>query len=207
MAFAFRSSALMMTPRPILSFFTLFQTHSSGLRSGEYGGRKNILRRPSAFSRANSLTFLARAALELIWSRADMPVRGGLAVWRPYERLTWSAQQAMAGAAAAAAHLAGSGEITTRGTLGRYLAREPHRDVYEGDRRAWEWKQAVAELDAMISQARTDPDTARQVLVTLTAASRTFAGFYRERQYLIGLGIPDEHLPGHGALGRTDLSP
>ena len=31
MAFAFRSSALMMTLRPIRSFFTLFQTHSSGL--------------------------------------------------------------------------------------------------------------------------------------------------------------------------------
>ena len=155
----------------------------------------------------SALSAPSRAALELIWSRADMPVRGGLAVWRPYERLTWPAQQAMAGAAAAAVHLAGSGEITARGTLGRYLAREPHRDVYEGDRRAWEWKQAVAELDAMISQARTDPDTARQVLVTLTAASRTFAGFYRERQYLIGLGIPDEHLPDHRALRRTDLSP
>ena len=59
MAFALRSSALMMTLRPIRSFFTLFQTHSSGLRSGEYGGRKNMLRRPSAFSFTNSLTFLA----------------------------------------------------------------------------------------------------------------------------------------------------
>ena len=49
MAFALRSSALMMTLRPILSFFTLFQTHSSGLRSGKDGGRKNMLRRPSAF--------------------------------------------------------------------------------------------------------------------------------------------------------------
>jgi hypothetical protein len=27
------------------------------------------------------------------------------------------------------------------------------------------------------------------------------------RQYLIGLGIPDEHLPDHRALGRTDLHP
>jgi hypothetical protein len=111
----------------------------------------------------------------------------------------------MAGAAATAVHLAGTGEVTARGTLGRYLAREPHRDVYEGDRRAWEWKQAAAELDAMISQARTDPDTARRVLVMLTADSRTIARFYRERQYLTGLGIPDEHLPDHHALGRTDL--
>jgi hypothetical protein len=38
-----------------------------------------------------------------------------------------------------------------------------------------------------------------------TVGSRTFAGFYRERQYLIGLGIPDDHLPDHRAVGRTDL--
>ena len=153
----------------------------------------------------SALAVSSRATLELIWSRAGMLVRGGLAVWRPYERLARPVQQAMAGAAATAVHLAGTGEITARGTLGRYLAREPHRDVYEGDRRAWEWKQAAAELDAMISQARTDPDTARRVLVMLTAGSRTIARFYRERTYLTGLGIPGEHLPDHHALGRTDL--
>jgi hypothetical protein len=153
----------------------------------------------------SALSASSRATLELVWSRAGIPIRGGLAVWRPYERLTWPAQQAMAAAAATAVHLAATGEITPKGTLGRYLAREPHRDVYEGDRRAWEWKQAAAELDAMISQARTDPDTARRVLVMLTVGSRTIAAFYRERKYLTGLGIPDEHLPDHHALGRTDL--
>jgi hypothetical protein len=39
-------------------------------------------------------------------------------------------------AAATALHLAGTGEITARGTLGRYLAHEPPRDVYGGDRLA-----------------------------------------------------------------------
>lgn len=39
----------------------------------------------------------------------------------------------------------------------------------------------------------------------LTAGCRTIAGFYRERQYLIGLGIPDGLLPDHRALGRMDL--
>jgi hypothetical protein len=66
-----------------------------------------------------------------------MHVRGGLSVWRPYEQLTWPVQQVMAGAVATALHLAGT-EITARRTLGHYLAREPHRDVYEGDRQAWE---------------------------------------------------------------------
>lgn len=64
---------------------------------------------------------------------------------------------------------------------------------------------AAAELDAMIARARTDPDTARQVLAMLTAGCRTAASFYRERQFLIGLGIPAQLLPDHGALGRTDL--
>ena len=154
---------------------------------------------PSAVSASS------RATLELIWSRAGLPVRGGLTVWRPYERLAWPAQQAMAGAAATALHLAAAGEITARGTLGRYLAPEPHCDVYEGDRQAWEQRQIVAEFDAMIVRARTDADTARRFLTMLTVGCRTIAGFYRERQYLIGLGIPDGLLPDHRALGRTDL--
>ena len=66
-------------------------------------------------------------------------------------------------------------------------------------------QQAAAELDAMIGRARTDPGAARQVLAMLTVGSRTVANFYRERQFLAGLGIPVQLLPDHGALGRTDL--
>jgi hypothetical protein len=97
----------------------------------------------------------SRATLNLIWHRAGMPVRGGLAVWRPYEQLARPVQQAMAAAAATALHLAGTGEITARGTLGRYLAREPHRDVYEGDRRAWEYTRMPA-LRGLRRISRTD---------------------------------------------------
>jgi hypothetical protein len=149
----------------------------------------------------------SRATLGVIWRRFGAPGRGGLTVWRPYERLAWPLQQAMISAAATALHLAGTGQITARGTLGRYLACEPHREVYQGDRRAWEMKQAAAELDAMIGQARTDPDAARQILAMLTVGCRTLAGFYRERQFLAGLGIPAQLLPDHRALGRTDLRP
>ena len=148
----------------------------------------------------------SRATLEVIWRRLGARARGGLAVWRPYERLAWPLQQAMISAAATAVHLAENGQIAASGTLGRYLAREPHRDVYEGDRQAWEMKQAAADFDAMISQARTDQDAARKLLVMLTAGSRTLASFYRERQFLTGLGIPAHLLPDHGALGRADLS-
>lgn len=147
----------------------------------------------------------SRATLTVIWQRAGASARGGLKVWRPYERLGWLLQQTMISAAAAALHLAGTGAITAQGTLGRYLACKPYREVYDGDRRPWEMKQAAAELDAMIGRARTDPGAARQVLATLTAGSRTVASFYRERQFLAGLGIPVQLLPDHRALGRTDL--
>jgi len=36
------------------------------------------------------------------------------------------------------------------------LACEPHRDVCEGGRQAWQRKQAAAEPDAMTGQARAD---------------------------------------------------
>ena len=43
----------------------------------------------------------------------------------------------MTEAAATALLLAASGDITPRGPLGRCLAPEPHRYVYEGDREEW----------------------------------------------------------------------
>lgn len=147
------------------------------------------------------------ATLAAVWDATGRPARAGLSIWRPYERLGSPHQQAMLEAAATAVALAEAGEVTARGTLGPLLTREPHRDVHEGDREAWEWKQAAAEIDAMTGQARTDPEAARGVLVMFTAGCRTAADFYRERQYLVGLGIPEELLPEHRAAGRTDLRP
>lgn len=103
--------------------------------------------------------------------------------------------------------LAATGEITACGTLGRCLAPGLHRDVYEGDRQAWEDRQARAKREAVIDRARYDPVTARRLLEMLTVGCRTVAGFYRERQYLVGRGIPWDLLPDHRALGRTDLRP
>ena len=155
---------------------------------------------------ASRVSARSAATLARVWEATGRPLRGGLTVWRPYERLDLPLQQAMREAAATALHLAAAGEITARGTLGRCLAPEPHRDVYEGDRRAWEQKQARAELEAMIERARDDPGTARRLLGMLTVGCRTIAGFYRERQLLITqAGIPDALLPDHRELGRTDL--
>jgi hypothetical protein len=90
-------------------------------------------------------------------------------------------------------------------TLACCLAPEPHRDVYEGDRQAWEQRQIQAKIETMIDRARDDPGTARRLLEMLTVGCRTITGFYRERQYLVGRGIPWELLPDHRELGRADL--
>lgn len=152
------------------------------------------------------------ATLATIWEAAGWPARGGLTVWRPYERLDFRLQRAMTEAAATALHLAADGEITARGTLGRYLAPEPHREVYEGDRDAWERAQArrreQAELRAMLDRAQYDPATARKVLQAFTIGVRTIDGFYRERRFVTGvLGIPEEFLPDHREAGLEDSSP
>lgn len=144
------------------------------------------------------------------WTPSQATTTGGLTVWRPYERLGPGQQRAMTEAAAAALQLAASGEITPRGPLGRRLAPEPHRAVYEGDREEWERRQAEAELRARCREqaalARRDPDAARQLLVMFTAGCRTYASFYRERRFLVTrLCVPEELLPDHYGLGRTDL--
>ena len=155
---------------------------------------------------ASRVSARSAATLAKLWAATGRPPRGSLTVWRPYERLDLPLQQAMLEAAAAALRLAADGEIAARGTLGRCLAPEPHRDVYEGDRRTWEQKQDQAEIEAMFERARDDPAAARRILEMLTVGCRTIAGFYRERQLLITqAGIPDALLPDHIALGRTDL--
>ena len=55
----FSSSMVRAVMRPALSFFTFFHTHSSGLSSGEYGGRKKSVSRPSV-DFANSVAFAGR---------------------------------------------------------------------------------------------------------------------------------------------------
>jgi hypothetical protein len=160
--------------------------------------------------REGRLNRQSAASMARIWEATGRPPRGGLTVWRPYERLDRDLQQAMTEAAATALLLAASGEITPRGPLGRCLAPEPHRDVCEGDREEWEHRQAEAELRArcqeQVARARCDPDAARQLLGMFTAGCGTYASFYRERRFLVApLGIPEELLPDHFALGRTDL--
>jgi hypothetical protein len=155
---------------------------------------------------ASQVSARSAAVLAKVWAATGRPPRGGLTAWRPYERLGLPLQQAMLEAAAAALRMAAAGEITDRGTLACCLAPEPHREVYEGDRAAWEQKQArereQAELRAMLALARRDPVTARKVLAWFTIGTRDVDRFYQERRFATSvLGIPDEFLPDHREAG------
>lgn len=143
------------------------------------------------------------AALATVWEAADRPSRGGLNVWRPYERLDSPHQQAMLEAAATTLALTRDGAVAARGTLGPLLTREPYRPAGDGDPTAFNWKRTQAEVSAEIDKARTDPDTARRVLAMFTVSCRTLESFNRERDYLIGIGIPAEFLRDSREFGQV----
>lgn len=64
----------------------------------------------------------------------------------------------------------------------------------------------MAEAQAAVEQARTDPGTVRHLLAMLTFGCGTLSRFEAERAYLSGIGIPAGFLPSARELGRTDLS-
>ncbi len=105
-------------------------------------------------------------------------------------------------------HLAETGVITARGTLGSALAIEAHQPVYDGDQlTGWDhhWQRAREEFEVALELARTDRDTARGLLRMLTFCCTSPASFHRERQCLIDAGILEHFLPDSRELGRTDL--
>jgi hypothetical protein len=67
-----------------------------------------------------------RDMLQLIWRATGMPERGGLRSWVPYENMDTSMQENIMRAAAAALHLAATGQITPRGIHGPALRAAPH---------------------------------------------------------------------------------
>jgi hypothetical protein len=157
----------------------------------------------------------ARTTLERIWTATGRPLRGGLNAWQPYEVLKPEMQQAMLHAAAAALQLAADGQITARGVLGSAL-QTPRRQVFNGDpptpsrpdyaaQTRTSWAEAMAEIEAALVRARTDGQTAKQLLVMLTIGCRTLDRFEEQRSFLFGAGVPAEFLPDARYLGRTDL--
>ncbi|MEV8479387.1 TniQ family protein [Streptomyces sp. NPDC051173] len=146
--------------------------------------------------------------LQQVWQESGHAERAGLNVWRPYEHLGDEVREAMLDAAATALQLAADGLITARGRLASALQAPLHDYVYDGDepspfRNAWQ--AAMAAWEEALTQARTDPVTARQLLGMLTGGCRTLAAFEQERSSLCGEGIPAGFLPSARELGRHDL--
>ena len=53
----------------------------------------------------------------------------------------------------------------------------------------------ITTVDAAITLARTDRDTARQLLIVLTSSCRMLDHYEEERASLLGTGIPAGFLP------------
>lgn len=60
-------------------------------------------------------------------------------------------------------------------------------------------------IEEVVALARTDRDTARQLLAFLALGCHTPARFEEERSFLFGIGIPADFLPTARELGRLDL--
>lgn len=63
----------------------------------------------------------------------------------------------------------------------------------------------MAEAEAMVTRARTDPETPRYLLILFTHSCRSLIRFEDQRAFLFGAGIPAAFLPTAAELGRTDL--
>ncbi|WP_405488014.1 hypothetical protein [Streptomyces sp. NBC_00096] len=67
------------------------------------------------------------------------------------------------------------------------------------------WGQFHEAVEAFFDLARTDADTARQLLWIITLRCRSLEDFDQDRRFLIGSGIPETLLPDALGLGRLDL--
>ncbi|WP_229922405.1 hypothetical protein, partial [Streptomyces noursei] len=139
-----------------------------------------------------------------VWQAAGLEERAGLTTWRPYEYLKPDVQEAMLHTVGTALRLAADGSVIACGRLASTL-RPEYRHLYDGDRpRRGSWEESMARIEKTLALARTDRDTARQLLTLLTLGCRTLDRFEEERAFLIGVGVPADFLPTAGELGHTD---
>ena len=157
----------------------------------------------------SALRTRSHRSVRRIWHTAGHPVRAGMvAPWRPYEALPWPKQQMLLEAAATTLDLIETGEVTAHGTLASLLTPEPHRPVPDGNPPDHHyWQESEDALNTAMALAQEDPVTARQLLSTLTALTRSEATFQRVRDDLIALGIPNDHLPRTLAEQRARQTP
>lgn len=143
------------------------------------------------------LSTTTQKAVRRVWRALELPVRAGLGLRTLHENLDWPRQQRLLHAAAAAVHLAQTGHITARGTLGSALQVQLPPQVRDDDARPRVdvWKQAMDELHAVVEQAQRDPDAARRFYSMCAHISSRPAWSAEARDMLIDIGIPAAFLP------------
>ena len=150
----------------------------------------------------------ARTRVQRIWQAVDRRPRDGQTLWKPYEVLSWPAQQAMLHAAAAAMDLIEAEDLAAPGTLGTVLRAGPYPPVHDGDpstgpgcrsasvgRVTNSWHAAMDSLREAVDIARQDPGTARQLLSMATGWVRDQDSYDSARNALIAMEVPAAFLP------------
>ena len=150
------------------------------------------------------------AASRQAWESAGLPFRAGQYRWHPYESLTWTCQQQMLQATAAAVALIEAGEIPSRGHHGSLFHPASGPPVFAGDRPkppardcAYYFLLATQDAEDAIQAARRDRAAARQMFHLCTYSTTDEARIDRVRGLFVELGISLDdasHNSGHTTL-------
>lgn len=151
-------------------------------------------------------TIAAQQTLSFIWETAGRPRRAGQGRWAPFEAMDWKRQSVMLEGAAVAMHLAETGAITARGTLGHLLLPEPDEPVGSSPVRPDPWEVFFSDYRAILDAAISDRAASIELLRLLTGRCRTRGGYERARSDLIKCGLRAQYLPAWPSGGdRPDL--
>lgn len=130
-----------------------------------------------------------------VWERSGYPVRAGLGLWRPYERLAVSLQLRVMEAAAMAIRMIETGDIVGRGTQAALFLPEPPVRIHEGRRCPLSpWRRLSDAAAEAIREARRDPHAAQGLLHIVLFGRSDPDSILQARKLLLDVGIPPEHL-------------
>ncbi|WP_263422345.1 TniQ family protein [Arthrobacter sp. StoSoilB5] len=111
------------------------------------------------------------AGLERLWGECDLPLRGGLPRWQPFEDAPWEQQANLLMGVAQAVDALMSGHMAGRGTSAHLFLPEPEHPIGDGTPpRPTVLRDAVAKLDRITAAALGNPKTA-QALFDLAASA------------------------------------
>jgi len=136
-----------------------------------------------------------------VWDRTGHPVRAGQGPWRPYEELSDQRQLQSLEAAATAIHLFETRAMTCPGREAEVflpqpdISRDPGSTEQTTDPTAIRWQEIKKNFQAVVEEARTTPETARQLFNFCTMYRRDNDEVIQGvRSNFTELGIPSDYL-------------